>query len=138
MLHSFAHAVINQWSLESGYPAASLRERLYSGPNQAGILIFTATTDSAGSLGGVVGLGESDRLDDAIKEAIARASWCSTDPVCIESDPGGVDALNLAACHACSLLPEVSCEEQNVLLDRGMLVGTVDNPGFFSDLIDKL
>jgi hypothetical protein len=135
MLHAFAHAIINQWSLDSGYPAASLRERLYAGDDQAGILIYTATTDSAGSLGGVVGLAEPDRLDDAIGEAIARASWCSMDPVCIESDVGGVDALNRAACHACSLLPEVSCEEQNVLLDRGMLVGAGSTPGFFSDLV---
>ncbi len=135
MLHAFAHAIINQWSLDSGYPAASLRERLYAGENQAGVLIYTATTDSAGSLGGVVGLAEPDRLDDAIAEAIARASWCSMDPVCIESEAGGVDALNRAACHACSLLPEVSCEEQNVLLDRGMLVGAGRTPGFFSHLV---
>jgi hypothetical protein len=138
MLHAFAHAIINQWSLDSGYPAASLRERLYAGDNQAGILIYTATTDSAGSLGGVVGLAEPDRLDDAIAEAIARASWCSMDPVCIESEAGGVDALNRAACHACSLLPEVSCEEQNVLLDRGMLVGAGSTPGFFSDLVAEV
>jgi hypothetical protein len=138
MLHAFAHAIINQWSLDSGYPAASLRERLYAGDNQAGILIYTATTDSAGSLGGVVGLAEPDRLDEAITEAIARASWCSMDPVCIESDAGGVDALNRAACHACSLLPEVSCEEQNVLLDRAMLVGAGNAPGFLSELLTEV
>lgn len=137
LVHSFAHAVINQWSLDSGYPAASLRERIYAGPDMCGILIYTATTDSAGSLGGVVGQAEPSRLDDAITEAIGRASWCSADPVCIESDPGGVDALNLAACHACSLLPEVSCEEQNVLLDRGMLVGTDTSPGFFQALLTE-
>lgn len=135
LVHSFAHTIINQWSLDSGYPAASLRERLYATGDMAGVLIYTATTDSAGSLGGVVGQAEPGRLDNAITEAIARASWCSADPVCIESDPSGVDALNLAACHACSLLPEVSCEEQNVLLDRGMLIGTEHTPGFFEQLL---
>lgn len=135
LLHSFAHAVINQWALDSGYPAASLRERLYAGEGMAGILVYTGSTDSAGSLGGVVGQAEPERLDDAITEAIARASWCSSDPVCIESDPGGVDALNLAACHCCLLLPEVSCEEHNVLLDRGMLVGTQAGQGFFDELL---
>ena len=58
----------------------------------------------------------------------ARTAWCSADPLCIESGPNGVDGLNLAACHACSLLPEVSCEEMNLLLDRALLVGTPSEP----------
>jgi hypothetical protein len=35
----------------------------------------------------------------------------------------------------CILLPETSCEEGNRLLDRAMLVGTIDNTkiGFFGD-----
>lgn len=136
LIHALAHALINQWSLESGYPAASLRERLYPSGNQAGILIYTATSDSAGSLGGVVGLAEPERFDEALTHALAAARWCSMDPVCVESPPTGVNALNLAACHACMLLPEVSCEEQNVLLDRAMLGGTEDLPGYFSNWLE--
>jgi hypothetical protein len=137
LVHSLAHALINQWALDSGYPAAALRERLYVSDDMAGILIYTATSDSAGSLGGVVGQAEDGRLDQALSEALTTASWCSSDPLCIETEVAGVDALNLAACHACLLLPEVSCEEMNVLLDRGMLVGVpdVDNVGFFEDLL---
>ena len=128
---------LNQWSLDCGYPAASLRERLYISDRMAGLLIYTATSDSAGSLGGVVAQAGPGRLDEALREGLSRASWCSADPLCIESDATGVDALNLAACHACTLLPEVSCEEMNLFLDRGLLVGIPTNQplGFFSDLI---
>lgn len=137
MIHTLAHALINQWSLDCGYPAASLRERLYVSDAMAGLLIYTATTDSAGSLGGVVGQASPERLGPALSEAIHGAAWCSSDPLCIESSASGVDALNLAACHACVLLPETSCEEMNLLLDRALLVGTPEDPsiGFFSDLL---
>lgn len=61
-------------------------------------------------------------------------AWCSADPLCIEAEAAGVDSPYLAACHACVLLPEVSCEESNLLLDRGLLVGTPETPelGFFA------
>lgn len=142
LVHTLAHVLITQWSLECGYPAASLRERLYISQPQAkvdmcGLLIYTATSDAAGSLGGVVAQAEKGRLGPALAEAIQRASWCSSDPLCIEADAAGVDALNLAACHACVLLPETSCEQGNMLLDRGLLVGTPKNPGigFFSETL---
>jgi hypothetical protein len=137
LIHTFAHALIDQLSLDAGYPAASLRERLYVAEDMHGFLVYTATTDSAGSLGGVVAQGSPERLGEAVKAAIARAAWCSADPICVEADAQGADGLNLAACHACMLLPETSCEEMNVLLDRALLVGTPDAPevGFFSDLL---
>lgn len=138
LVHTLAHALINQWALDSGYPAASLRERLYVSDVMSGFLIYTATTDSAGSLGGVVGQASADRLPGALIEGLSRVSWCSADPVCIEAEAQGVDSLNLAACHACVLLPEVSCEEMNLLLDRGLLIGVPNQPqvGFFADLIE--
>ncbi|TDB86956.1 DUF1998 domain-containing protein [Actinomadura sp. KC216] len=134
MVHTLAHAIINEWSLDSGYPAASLRERLYLSDGMSGLLVYTATSDSAGSLGGLVAQVESGTLAASVRRAIERVSWCSADPLCIESDAGGVDNLNRAACHSCVLLPETSCEEFNTLLDRALLVGTPENPalGFFS------
>jgi hypothetical protein len=137
LAHTFAHALINQLSLEAGYPAASLRERLYVFDDVAGVLIYTATTDSAGSLGGLMAQAEPTRLAASILEAVGRFSWCSSDPVCIESTVGGADALNLAACHACALLPETSCEEMNALLDRALVVGTPEEPevGYFASLL---
>ena len=138
MIHTFAHALITQWSLDSGYAASSLRERLYVSDGMCGLLVYTATSDSAGSLGGVVAQGEGARFETAVGEALLRSAWCSADPLCIESDAAGVDALNLAACHACALLPEVSCEELNSLLDRALLVGAPGAPtlGFFSTLLE--
>jgi hypothetical protein len=128
LIHSLAHAVIDQWALDSGYPASSLRERLYVDDDMAGFLIYTATSDSAGSLGGVIAEAEPDRLESSFRELAARTAWCSADPLCIESGPSGVDALNLAACHSCVLLPESSCEEMNLLLDRSLLVGPPHAP----------
>lgn len=128
-LHTFAHLLIDQLALEAGYPASSLRERLYAGSEMAGILIYTASADSAGSLGGVAAMADPDRLGPAFFEAQRRLSWCSADPVCIESTGAGTDGANLAACHNCVLLPETSCEEFNVLLDRGALFGTPEKEG---------
>jgi len=135
LIHTVAHAIINQWSLDCGYPAASLRELLYVSPEMRGLLIYTATSDSAGSLGGVIEQAYPDRLDDAISECIHRAGWCSSDPVCIEARATGADSLNMGACHACVLLPEVSCEERNLFLDRALLVGTPTAPdlGYFHE-----
>jgi hypothetical protein len=136
LLHTLAHVLIDQLALDAGYPAASIRERLFVDESMSGILIYTATSDSAGSLGGLAAQAEEDKIGRLLIDGIERLAWCSSDPVCIESTGAGTDGLNLAACHACVLAPETSCEEQNVLLDRGLLIGTPEEPGagFFSGL----
>ncbi|USQ88549.1 DUF1998 domain-containing protein [Streptomyces phaeoluteigriseus] len=137
LLHTLAHVLINAWSLDAGYPASALRERLYTDATMAGFLIYTATSDSAGSLGGVVAQGEPDRLAEALHSALRRAAWCSADPLCIEARSSGVGGVNRSACHACVMLPETSCEHNNILLDRALLVGTPEDPrlGFFADMV---
>jgi hypothetical protein len=136
LLHTLAHMLLNQWALDSGYPASSLRERIYSSDKMAGFLIYTASSDSAGSLGGVVAQAQVARLKASLLGALRRGRWCSADPLCIEADSQGTNNVNLAACHACVLLPEVSCEQMNCFLDRAMVVGTPENPdmGYFSGL----
>jgi hypothetical protein len=127
--------LINEWSLNGGYPTAALRERLYADQDMAGVLIYTATSDSAGSLGGLVAQGEIESLASALPAAFDRVGWCSNDPLCMESEASGADSLNLAACHACVLLPETSCETNNSFLDRALLVATPSAggaPGYFS------
>jgi len=104
----------------------------------AALLIYTAAGDSEGTLGGLVRLGRPDRLGPVIQRALSRASWCSADPVCSEHLGGqGSRLANLAACHACVLLPETSCETINQGLDRAMIVGTPDGRerGFMSTLL---
>ena len=142
LLHTFAHTLVTQLSFDCGYGSAALRERIYcnvnvddAGEPMQGILIYTASGDSEGTMGGLVRQGEPDRLTDVIRRAIHRISWCSSDPVCIESSGQGTDNANLAACHGCVLLAETSCETGNRLLDRGLLVGTSDDSGvgFFRD-----
>jgi hypothetical protein len=142
LVHSLAHILISQFVFECGYSTASLRERLYVSSDalapMAAFLIYTAAGDSEGTLGGLVRLGRPERLGPAIARALSRASWCSADPVCSEHLGGtGSRLANLAACHACVLLPETSCETINQGLDRSMIVGTpVDrSPGFMSELL---
>ncbi|WP_175935233.1 DUF1998 domain-containing protein [Corynebacterium sp. Marseille-P4321] len=136
LLHSLSHVLINQLALQAGYTASSIRERVYSKPGQSGVLLYTAGTDSAGSLGGLAALGTLEKLQSILLGALETARWCTADPVCIESGVRGLDSLNLAACHYCMFVPEVSCEHNNVLLDRALLIGTPEDPamGFFSDL----
>lgn len=141
MLHTLSHLLITQLSFECGYSIASLSERLYcseaeDGKEMAGILIYTASGDSEGTLGGLVRQGRPDAFPRIFKKAVNSARTCSNDPVCIMSHGQGRDSLNLAACHACALLPETCCEERNAFLDRGMIIGTyVDREsGFWSSL----
>ena len=128
---------MNELSMDAGYPVASLRERVYAGKDRAGVLIYTASADSAGSLGGLSAQSEPGRLDAVLHSAMQRALWCTADPVCIESTASGINNLNLVACHACMLVPETSCEKRNCFLDRALLVGLPDHPevGYFSALL---
>lgn len=144
-LHTLAHVLIRRLSFECGYNVASLRERIYcaseeDGKEMAAIFLYTASGDSEGTLGGLVRQGRPDALPNAFRKAIEDSVICSNDPVCISMEQGqGRDALNLAACHACALLPETSCEEFNVFLDRGMLIGTFNHNdiGFYSEWVYK-
>jgi hypothetical protein len=133
LLHTFAHLLINQFSYECGYGSSALRERLYCNlefPDEQmnGVLIYTASGDSEGSLGGLVRQGKPGNLEEIIYNAIENSRWCSSDPICIDSSGQGPNSCNLAGCHNCALLPETCCEESNMLLDRAMLIGTLDNP----------
>lgn len=141
LIHSFAHAIIRQLSLECGYSTASLRERLYIDDDaqrrMAGVLVYTATPDSDGTLGGLSRQGKPNRLVSLVEGAVRAMEWCSSDPLCIDGIQAGTDSLNGSACHACMLAPETSCEEFNRLLDRAALVGFPADraAGYFSPLL---
>lgn len=142
LLHTLSHLLIKQLSFECGYSIASLRERIYcseasEGKDMAGILIYTASGDSEGTMGGLVRQGRSDTFPSIFKKAIESGMACSNDPVCSLSLGQGRDSLNLAACYSCTLIPETSCEEFNIFLDRGTVVGTFNNPslGFYHNQI---
>ncbi|MCI0338416.1 MAG: DUF1998 domain-containing protein [Acidobacteria bacterium] len=135
LIHTFAHAMLQQFAIECGYNVASLRERIYSrlrneeGGPMAGLLIYTAAPDSEGTLGGLVALGEPSTLSRHIDQALERMRLCASDPLCAEHDPTKVTGtLHWAACHACLFSPETSCEKGNKYLDRALLVPTIKVP----------
>lgn len=143
LLHTLSHLLIRQLSVECGYSGASIKERIYSTypgstHNMAGILLYTSSSDSDGSLGGLVRNALPEQFELIFRNMIQEASWCSSDPICIDSKAQGYDSLNYAACHACTLLPETCCEMRNCLLDRGAVVGSISDRGrgFFGDFFD--
>ena len=137
LLHSFAHALMRQLSLECGYTTASIRERIYSQAGEddqepmAGVLLYTAASDSEGTLGGLVSLGQPETLGYHIDQTLESIRLCASDPLCAEHRAGGAGlTVHAAACHACLFAPETSCERGNRYLDRSVLVHTVDRTDF--------
>jgi hypothetical protein len=126
LVHTLSHLLLRQVALECGYSSASIRERLYVGvPDQptAGLLLSTAASDSEGTLGGLVALGEARFLGRLLGQALDDAETCSSDPLCGERLPEPPsDQLHAAACHACLFVSETSCEAGNRWLHRGVLV----------------
>jgi hypothetical protein len=133
LLHTFAHMLIQGLALDCGYSSTSIRERVYSSSDpetrMAGVLLYTATPDSDGSLGGLAEKGRPKHLGTLIEDALERARYCSSDPLCGHSAPGELGHLNGAACHACLLVSETSCERGNRYLDRAHVVETVAQLG---------
>ncbi len=142
LLHTLSHLLMKQLSFECGYSIASLKERIYcselsQGRNMSGVFIYTASGDSEGTMGGLVRQGRPDVFPGIFKKAIEASITCSNDPVCSLSQGQGRDSLNLSACYSCTLVPETSCEEFNVFLDRGTVIGTFEDPGigFYSSYV---
>ncbi|HLU49384.1 MAG TPA: DUF1998 domain-containing protein, partial [Planctomycetota bacterium] len=134
LLHSLSHLLVTAVSLECGYPASSIRERVYASDAGYGILLFTGSPDAEGTLGGLVETGR--RIREHLRAALELAMLCSNDPVCAQHNPAepheGRSLLG-AACHGCVLIAETSCERHNTLLDRSLVVPTVlgDDTAFF-------
>lgn len=136
LLHTLSHLLLHQVALDCGYSTASIRERLYcrepgdpDGAPMAGVLLYTASPDSEGTLGGLIALAEPERLTATLRDATRRARLCSTDPMCADHRAGDQgDTLHGAACHACLFAPETSCEAGNRYLDRATVVPILGNP----------
>lgn len=138
LLHSLSHVLLTQLSLECGYPASSIKERLYCAPAtaavpMAAILLSTGTTGAEGTLGGLVEEGRA--LDRHLAKALDDTRLCSNDPVCAHHVPTDASrrCLEGAACHGCLYLPETSCEFFNQSLDRALVVPVlgVEGAAFF-------
>jgi len=129
LLHALSHLLIRQLGLECGYASSSLRERVYCSTGSdpmAGLLIYTASADSEGSLGGLVEMSRPERLGPMLKRALNGSKLCANDPLCSDREVSATGTqLNGAACHACLLESETSCEVGNNFLDRAVLAGTL-------------
>lgn len=135
MLHSFSHMLITAVSLECGYPASSIKERIYCSKQGYGVLLYTGSPDAEGTLGGLIEAGRE--IHKYIKIALEMGELCSNDPICSQHRPDhNLDDKYLlgAACHGCLLIAETSCEMSNNHLDRSLVVPTLEHLGceFFS------
>lgn len=106
------------------------------GPAGYGILFYTGTPDSEGTLGGLVQAGR--RIETHLKNAVDLGRLCSNDPVCAQHRPNGAQEerfLHGAACHGCLLIAGPSCARRNEFLDRALVVSTVEDTdaSFFSE-----
>mgnify|MGYP000971750042 CR=1 FL=1 len=123
--HTFAHRLINALSVDSGYSSAAIRERIFldidvsSGKANGGILLYTAQPGGDGTLGGLIAL--VPEFDRVLKGALRDIDACSNDPLCGE-EHFAKGKYNGAACYACSLISETSCEHRNMRLDRSLLL----------------
>lgn len=120
--HTLAHRLINALSVDSGYSSAAIRERVYiklTGDGiTGGILLYTAQPGGDGTLGGLI--ATVPKFDRVLNTALRDIYICSNDPLCSgnEFNPG---AYNGAACYACQLISETSCEHRNMFIDRNLL-----------------
>lgn len=142
MLHSLSHLLMSAISLECGYAASALRERIYCGPSHrdptpmGAILLSTGTSGTEGTLGGLVNQGRQLRAH--LQAAFDMGRLCSNDPVCSTHSPEKDHAerfLEGAACHGCLFIAECSCERFNRYLDRALVVPSIGHPAelaFFS------
>jgi hypothetical protein len=135
LLHSLSHLLASAISLECGYAASAIRERIYCGPSHrdptpmAAILLSTGSTGTEGTLGGLVEQGRDLRAH--LQRAFDMGRLCSNDPVCSTHSPEGDHAeryLEGAACHGCLFVAECSCERFNRYLDRALVVPTLGHP----------
>jgi len=131
LLHTLSHLLIQSLAMRCGYPASSLRERIYSDSleNRFGILMYTGSPDADGTLGGLV--QQARHFEDHLAYALRSAELCSNDPICAQHTPGSSLEkrwLHGAACHGCSLVAETSCEMRNDYLDRALVVPVLGVP----------
>ena len=131
LLHSLSHLLIQSLAMRCGYPASSIRERVYAeyDAGNYGVLLYTASPDADGTLGGLV--QQARHMEGHLIQALQAGELCSNDPICAGHEPGeSIEGrwLHGAACHGCALIAETSCEMRNDYLDRALVVPVMGEP----------
>ena len=139
LVHTFSHLLIKQMAMSSGYSSSAIRERIYFGDNMAGVLLYTGSSDTEGSLGGLVELGTADQMTDLMRDTFQEAMICTNDPECMNTLPAGKNS-NGATCHSCCMISETACENGNRMLDRGLVVplSEREETSYFQELVNEL
>lgn len=139
LMHTFSHLLIKQMAMSSGYSSSAIRERIYFDGKMAGILLYTGSSDKEGSLGGLVELGTADQMTNLMRDAFQEALVCTNDPECMNTLPAGKNS-NGAACHSCCMVSETACENENRMLDRGLVVPLAEREetSYFRELVNEL
>ncbi len=130
LLHTLAHLLIQWLAMRCGYPASSIRERIYVEGQRYGLLLYTGSPDAEGTLGGLV--QQARHFEDHLAYALRVGELCSNDPICAQHGAGTAleeGHLHGAACHACTLIAETTCEMRNDYLDRALVVPTLGSDG---------
>ncbi len=132
LLHTLSHLLIQSLAMRCGYPASSIRERIYADGHaeRFGILLYTGSPDAEGTLGGLV--QQARHIEEHLAYALRMSALCSNDPICAQHAPGhSMEGrwLHGAACHGCALVAETSCEMRNDYLDRALVVPVLGVPG---------
>lgn len=138
LLHTLSHLLLQSIAMTCGYPATSIRERIYVEKGRYGLLLYTASPDAEGTLGGLV--SEARHIGKHLSRALREGMLCSNDPICAQHDAGkSLEGrwLHGAACHGCCLIAETSCEMRNEFLDRALVVPVLGqtNAAFFSRML---
>jgi hypothetical protein len=131
LLHTLSHLLLQSLAMRCGYPASSIRERIYADAQgeRFGILLYTGSPDAEGTLGGLV--QQARHIEDHLAHALRMSALCSNDPICAQHSPGtSMEGrwLHGAACHGCALVAETSCEMRNDYLDRALVVPVLGVP----------
>ncbi len=84
----FSHLLLQSLAMRCGYPASSIRERVYVDPaaDRYGLMLYTASPDAEGTLGGLV--GQARDIEAHLAVALRAGGLCSNDPVCAQHSPG--------------------------------------------------
>jgi hypothetical protein len=138
MLHTVSHLLLIAVTLQCGYGASALKERIYAVPEVGyGILLYTGSSGSEGTLGGLIEVGKN--IEHYLESALDIGKLCSNDPVCSQHVPNSEQEdrlLHGSACHGCLFVAETSCEKHNEFLDRALVLNTLEKCGaeFFESL----